>query len=193
MRTMEFTEYEREEAQLRDWDSSALEIFEFVRARIATKLPETTVEHIGSSSVPGMPGKGYVDVMVLPSDATEIAHAVRELEALGLQHARGSRPERPFFLAAVQHNGRVTNVHVHVIISESDEARAQRGLARALRDDPKLRDEYAAVKQQVVDTGATDPTEYSIRKVRWVLETLERLGLPRLPDPGDPPATHRDR
>lgn len=142
------------------------EIFEFVRARIATKLPETAVEHIGSSSVPGMPGKGYVDVMVLPSDATEIAHVVRELEALGLQHARGSRPERPFFLAAVQHNGRVTNVHVHVIISESDEARAQRGLARALRDDPKL---------------------------RRVLETLERLGLPRLPDPGDPPATHRDR
>lgn len=191
MKVMEFTEYRRGDAQVRDWDLSALEVFEFVRGRIANELPDAGVEHIGSSSVPGMRGKGYVDVMVLPAGEGEIAFAAGELERLGLQHARGSRPGRPFFLGAVERNSRATNVHMHVIAAGSDEARAQHGLAQALRDDPSLREQYAAVKQQAVDSGATDPMEYSIHKVRWVLDTLERLGLPPLPDPGEPPAGHQ--
>lgn len=187
---MEFTEYRREDAQVRDWDPSSLDVFEFVRSRIAAELPDVTVEHIGSSSVPGMRGKGYVDVMVLPATEDEIGAVAGGLERLGLQHARGSRPARPFFLAAIEEGSQVTNVHVHVIVAGSDEARAQHGLAQALREDPALREQYAAVKQQAVDSGATDPTEYSIRKAQWVLDTLDRLGLPPLPDPGEPPAEH---
>lgn len=185
---MEFTSYQRAKAQVRDWDPTAREVFEFVRARVLAQLPDAAVEHIGSSSVPGMPGKGHVDVMVLPDSEAEIPSVASGLEQLGLQHARGSRPDRPFFLGAVEHRAEVTNVHLHVIVAGSDEARAQRGLAQALRDDPALRKQYAAVKHDAVVSGAADPTEYSIRKIQWVLDTLERLGLAPLPDPGAPPA-----
>lgn len=188
---MEFTDYRRGDVEVHDWDPFALEVFEFVRGRAMAELPDAGIEHIGSSSVPGMRGKGSVDVMILPAGEGEIASAAAGLERLGLQHARGSRPWRPFFLGAVARDVQVTNVHVHVIVDGSDEARAQHGLAQALREDPSLRDQYAAVKQQAVDSGATDPTEYSIRKVQWVLDTLERLGLPPLPDPGEPPVNHR--
>jgi len=64
---------------------------------------------------------------------------------------------------------------------------AQHGLAEALRNDPALRDEYAATKQRVVDSGTTDPTDYSIEKGDWVVHALDRLGLPPVPDPGPPP------
>lgn len=185
---MEFTDYQRQDAQVRDWDPSALAVFDFVRSRIAAVLPTTTVEHIGSSAVPGLPGKGYVDVMVLPATEDAIAPVAHQLLRLGLQPARGSRPARPFCVGAVDDHSQVTNLHVHVIVAGSDEARAQHGLAQALRHDPALREQYAAIKQQAVDSGATDPAEYSMRKIHWVLVTLERLGLPPLPDPGRPPS-----
>lgn len=64
---------------------------------------------------------------------------------------------------------------------------AQRGLAKALRADPALRDQYAALKQSIIDSGTTDPVPYSMGKIRWVLEALNRLGGPTLPEPGSPP------
>lgn len=126
---MELTDYQRGDVQVNEWDPSAVEVFTFVHDQISASLPDMGVEHIGSTSVPGLPGKGYVDVMVLPGDQNAITHATRELERLGLAHARGSRPERPFFVGAVRHDSGTTNVHVHVILAESDEARTQHGFA----------------------------------------------------------------
>lgn len=125
--------------------------------------------------------------MVLARDDGDTAAIAEQLAALGLEPARGSRPERPFSLGGVDRDGATTYVHVHVIRAGSDEAIAQHGLAEALRNDPALSREYAAVKQQVLDSGATDPTDYSIRKGDWVVQALDRLGLPPLPDSGPPP------
>jgi len=183
---MKLVDYERREVEIRDWDPMALEVFAFVRDCVATALPNRGVEHIGSTSVPGLRGKGIVDVMVLANENADAAIIAERMVGLGLAHARGSRPERPFLLGGVEQDGATTYVHLHVIQAGSDEAIAQHGLAQALREDPSLRDEYAALKQRVVECGTTDATEYSMEKAGWVVNTLDRLGLPPLPDPGPP-------
>ena len=184
---MKLIDYERHEVEVGDWDPTALEVFAFVRDSLAVALPDHGLEHIGSTSVPGLRGKGIVDVMVLARDDADTATIAERLVALGLQHARGSRPERPFLLGGVDRDGATTYIHIHVIRARSDEAIAQHGLAEALRNDPSLRNEYASLKQRVVDSGTTDPTDYSIEKGDWVVRALDRLGLPPLPDPGPPP------
>ena len=184
---MELVAYERRDVDIKEWNPTALEVFAFVRDSLATMLPGHDVEHIGSTSVPGLRGKGIIDVMVLAKDDADTAHIATQLEALGLQHARGSKPSRPFLLAGVEHDGCTSEVHVHVVRAGSDEATAQRGFALALRDDALLRDEYASLKQDIVASGTVDPMEYSIKKSDWVLATLDHLGLPPLPDSGSPP------
>jgi len=184
---MELVAYERRDVDIKEWNPTALEVFAFVRDSMATMLPGHDVEHIGSTSVPGLRGKGIIDVMVLAKDDADTAHIATQLEALGLQHARGSKPSRPFLLAGVEHDGCTSEVHVHVVRAGSDEATAQRGFALALRDDALLRDEYASLKQDIVASGTVDPMEYSIKKGDWVLATLDHLGLPPLPDSGSPP------
>jgi len=184
---MKLVDYERHEVGVGDWDPTALEVFAFVRGSLAVALPGHEIEHIGSTSVPGLRGKGIVDVMVLARDDADLASIAERLVALRLQQARASRPERPFFLGGVDRDGATTYIHIHVIRSGSDEAIAQHGLADALRNNSSLRDEYASLKQRVVDSGTTDPTDYSIEKANWVVHALDRLGLPPLPDPGPPP------
>jgi len=56
-----------------------------------------------------------VDVMVLARDDADTATIAERLVALGLQHARGSRPERPFLLGGVDRDGATTYIHIHVI------------------------------------------------------------------------------
>lgn len=183
---MRWVDYERGEAELRPWDPASFDIFDFVAASIAEVLPAAAVEHIGSTAVPGLPGKGYIDLMVLSASDAETERSADKLLTLGLTPARGSTSMRPFLLGAVDTGDRHTNVHVYVIRDDSDEAAAQRGLAEALRADPELRADYARLKTGLVSDGIT-PVEYSMRKIRWVLTTLDKLGLPALPDPGAPP------
>ena len=133
---MKLIDYERHEVEVRDWDPTALEVFAFVRDSLVVALSDHEIEHIGSTSVPGLRGKGIVDVMVLAPDDADTATIAERLVALGLQHARGPRPERPFLLGGVDRDGARTYIHAHVIRAGSDEAIAQHGLAEALRNDP---------------------------------------------------------
>jgi len=86
---MELVAYERRDVDIKEWNPTALEVFAFVRDSLATMLPGHDVEHIGSTSVPGLRGKGIIDVMVLAKDDADTAHIATQLEALGLQHRAG--------------------------------------------------------------------------------------------------------
>lgn len=193
LRIMRWTDYKRGGVRVVPWDARVPEVFAFVRDEIVREVPRAGVEHIGSTAVPGLSGKGTVDVMVLAPMKEDVAACASALEKIGLHHAPGSRPERPFLFSAVEsdEDGSVTNVHVHVIVASDSEAETQRGFSAALRADAGLRDEYAVVKQKVVDAGVMDPTQYSIDKGDWVVETLDKLGLPPLPDNGPPPPQDR--
>lgn len=188
---MKLVPYERHAAAFKEWDSTALEVFAFIRRKVTAAAPGHEIEHIGSTSVPGLPGKGTVDVMVLVADDADATRVAEQLTAAGWEHARGSTAGRPFLLAGTEHDGNRTHVHLHVVRAGSDEATAQRGLAAALREDPALRHEYASLKRGVVAEGTRDPAQYSMKKIDWVLTTLDRLGLPPLPDPGEPPPPPR--
>lgn len=103
-----------------------------------------------------------------------------------VDHITGVLDRTTVLLGTVEHDDEGFAVHVHVVQAGSDEVEAQRGLAKALRADPALRDEYAALKRSIIDSGTTDPVPYSMGKIRRVLETLNRLGGPTLPEPGFP-------
>lgn len=144
---MEFVEYERQDAVFGDSDPRFQGVFVFVRDSIARVLPDHVIVHVGSTSVPGLRGKGIVDLMVLATGAVSTRRVAEVLEGLGMQHARGSKPWRPFLLGAVADGDEVIPVHVHVVQTGSDEEAAQRGLADALRQDDALRREYESLKE----------------------------------------------
>lgn len=131
---MKLVPYQRRDVEVKESDPTALDVFLFVRDQIAKAPPDHEVEHIGSTSVPGLPGKGIVDVMVLLTDAAAATRVAEQLTAAGWEHVRGSNPWRPFLLAAVEQDGQSTQVHVHLIGAGSDRGtrrtRAGRGAAR---------------------------------------------------------------
>ena len=146
---------------------------------IAAKRPGAVAEHIGSSAVPGLAGKGTVDLL-LPTPAEDIPAVTDDLLALGFQRqavATAFPPTRPKRQGIIRHGDTSFRVHVHVVPATSPEVAALRGFRDALLADPVLREQYAQLKRAIVGAGTVDSVAFSKAKHAWIVATLERLGL----------------
>ncbi|MEV0521985.1 GrpB family protein [Streptomyces sp. NPDC050439] len=72
---------------LRDHDPRWPEVFEWEAARIRERLSrlEHRIEHVGSTSVPGLPAKPVIDMLLIVPDSGADASYVPALEVLGFE------------------------------------------------------------------------------------------------------------
>jgi 5-(carboxyamino)imidazole ribonucleotide synthase len=178
---------------IHDWDPAAVEVARRIDELVRERRPDVTVEHIGSSAVPGLPGKNVVDLGI-ELDPADVPGITELLIEMGFQPTTGPRafpPTRPLLIGSVEHDGRLYWIHAHVHPrgNRAFPAEHARDLAfrDALRRDPALRAEYAARKRAIQADGIADPTRYSLAKTEWIRGALERLGIAE--PPILPPAT----
>jgi GrpB-like predicted nucleotidyltransferase (UPF0157 family) len=133
---------------------------------------------VGSSAVPGLAGKGIIDLLLAaqPAHIPAITQALLEL-GFQPQVPAAFPPSRPMLWGAFRHGATEYGVHVHVIPAASPEVAAMRGFRDALRADPRLRRRYAALKRVIVAGGPVDPVTFTKAKHDWIAATLTRLGL----------------
>jgi GrpB-like predicted nucleotidyltransferase (UPF0157 family) len=170
--------YRRAPVQVHQPDPQAPEVARRLIALIATRWPGTPAEHVGSSAVAGLAGKGIIDLL-LPAEPADIPAVTRALLELGFQHQLPAvfPASRPMLWGAFRHGPTDYRVHVHVVPASSPEVTALRGFRDALRADPILRRRYAALKRAIVAGGPVDPVTFSKAKHDWIAATLAQLGL----------------
>jgi GrpB-like predicted nucleotidyltransferase (UPF0157 family) len=164
---------------VRESNAAAPEVARRVAELVADKRPGAVAEHVGSSAVPGLAGKGTVDLL-LPTPPDEIPAVTDDLLALGFQRqavATAFPPTRPMLQGIIRHGDTSFRVHIHVVPADSPEVAALRGFRDALLADPQLREEYADLKRTIVDGGTVDSVAFSKAKHAWIVAALERLGL----------------
>jgi GrpB-like predicted nucleotidyltransferase (UPF0157 family) len=157
-----------------DYDPCAPEVAQRVALMITHRLPTLTVEHVGSSSVPGCAGKGVIDLMLLyPSGQLEEAKGV--LAELGFQRQTSRNPfpeKRPMRTGSLQYQGKTYRLHVHVLVADSQESTQMRAFRDRLRADPHLLAAYVARKREIIASGASDSLEYARVKGSFVQDML---------------------
>jgi GrpB-like predicted nucleotidyltransferase (UPF0157 family) len=170
--------YRRAPVQVHQADPAAPEVARQLIELIATRWPRTRAEHVGSSAVAGLAGKGIIDLL-LPAEPADLPAITQALLELGFQPQLPAvfPPSRPMLWGAFRHGPTDYRVHVHVVPASSPEVTALRGFRDALRADPLLRRRYAALKRAIVAGGPVDPVVFSDAKHNWIAATLGRLGL----------------
>jgi GrpB-like predicted nucleotidyltransferase (UPF0157 family) len=171
--------YPRAPVEIHQADPHAAEVARRLIALIAASRPGAMAEHVGSSAVPGLAGKGIIDLL-LPTDPVDLTGVTQALVGLGfqLQDPQAFPPTRPMLWGVLRHRSTDYRVHVHVVPSSSPEVAAMRGFRDALRADPDLRHRYAALKRAIVADGPVDPMAFTRAKHDWIAAALGRLGLP---------------
>jgi len=138
---------------------------------IAERLPDTTIEHVGSSSVPGCAGKGILDLVIPYRDDAHLAAINEALFALGFgrQLNRDPFPEtRPMRIGAFDHEGETFLLHVHVVPDGTHDLAELVDFRDRLRADPGLVAKFVAAKRAILDAGVRDGDDYAVKKGEFI-------------------------
>jgi GrpB-like predicted nucleotidyltransferase (UPF0157 family) len=153
-----------------EYDPAAPAVAVRVKAIIEAAAPWLLVEHIGSTAVPGCAGKGIVDLAAFyPPDT--LAATRDTIDGLGFQPQKTGHafPEnRPMRVGAIEHDGVMYRLHVHVVGADSDEAVSLRRFRDVLCADSALRDAYQTKKRVILQSGASDPADYTFAKGEFI-------------------------
>jgi GrpB-like predicted nucleotidyltransferase (UPF0157 family) len=154
-----------------------------VIALIEGARPDLHVEHIGSTAVPGLPGKGIVDLGT-EANSADIPAITEAMYALGFGPQPGPDawpPSRPMHVGSIVEDGQEYLIHLHVHPRGIGDLAKDIRFRDALRADPALRDGYAAIKSGIAgpEGVASDRGRYQAEKGEWILDQFDRLGIPR--------------
>jgi GrpB-like predicted nucleotidyltransferase (UPF0157 family) len=171
--------YERMPIVVRGPDPAAPAVARRLLDLIAGVVPDLPAEHVGSSAVPGLAGKGTIDLL-LATPAERIPAVTEALLGIGFQRQsipQAFPPTRPMLQGVFRNGGRPYRVHLHIVPASSAEVDELRGFRDALRADPRLRREYEVVKRDIVARGLTDSVAFTQAKQPFIVAALHRLGL----------------
>jgi GrpB-like predicted nucleotidyltransferase (UPF0157 family) len=158
-----------------DYDPDWPARFEAIRARIAPALGPlaVSIEHVGSTSIPGLAAKPVIDIDVVVADRSAIPAAVAALTGLGYEHLGQLRVrDREAFRrppGTEKHN-------LYVCPADGEGLRNHLALRHHLRTHPEAVQAYAELKRRLADE-APDIDAYVIGKTDLIVSFLRAEGI----------------
>lgn len=158
---------------IEDYDPRWPQWFEMLRSPIAACLNEmaASIDHIGSTAVPGLAAKPVIDIGVLLRSSTDLPSVMHRLAELGYEY-RGDLgvSGREAFRAksnAIQH-------HLYVCAPGNREYNRHIAFRDYLRAHPSDANAYARLKRELAERFGGDREAYSQAKSEFVQRILQR-------------------
>jgi len=142
----------------------------------------TAIEHVGSTSVPGLGAKPYLDLMPGLRAFEDAAAMLEPMAGLGYEY-RGEYglPGRHYFTRWVEGDTHVWKHNVHTYAVGHIEWVRHLVFRDALRGDAELRQEYWDLKVALSNQFPADVDSYSRAKSDFVERVLAAHGAPARP------------
>ena len=128
------------------------------------------IQHIGSTSVPGMPAKPILDIGIAVRNFEEAVRCIPPMEKLGYTYkAENGIPRRHYFV-----KGTPRTHHVHIVEIESEGWRNNLLFRDYLIRNPGTAREYRRVKQELAKQFATEREAYQAGKDNFIRAVLHK-------------------
>lgn len=157
---------------LLEYDSSWPKLFEREADRIRSVLGNRVLqlEHVGSTSVPGMCAKPIIDMLLVVTDAADETTYASDLEKAGYT----LRIREPEWFEHRLFKGPDTDIHLHVFSEGTSEVKRMLRFRDWLRTHASDRDKYASVKRKLAQREWRHVQHYADAKDSVVQEIMER-------------------
>jgi GrpB-like predicted nucleotidyltransferase (UPF0157 family) len=159
-----------------EWPAS----FERERRRIEPILRDYLIrplEHIGSTSIPGLVAKPIIDMVAVVRCIDETSSIARPLERIGWVHAPEPPDEFERRLSFCYPSAARRTHHLHVVEEDFNGWKEWIAFRDYLRVQPELRTEYADLKTHLAADCGSDPNDrdaYRSGKSEWVTSVTLR-------------------
>ena len=168
--------FERREILIADYDAGWPEKYRAHARRISESLGAAAlqIEHIGSTSVPGLAAKPIIDMLLVVADSADESCYLPKLAALGYE----LRVREPDFHEHRMFRTPERDVHVHVLSIGSTEIDRYLTFRDRLRANPGCRRLYEAEKRRLAARPWPDMNAYADAKT----ECIERILAAKIVD-----------
>lgn len=173
---------------LAEYDPGWPDLFAREAGRIRSVLGDAAVqiEHVGSTSVPGLAAKPIIDILLAVPDSADEPSYLPAMEAAGYV----LRIREPDWFEHRLFKGPDTDINLHVFSAGASEIGQMLRFRDWLRATDADRDEYERVKRELAERTWRHVQHYADAKTAVVHEILKRAGAAgeRTPgaDPGGP-------
>ncbi len=150
--------------------------FDAEAERIAAALPAelaVRIEHVGSTSVPGLAAKPTIDIQLSVSSMTPRTAYVEPLTGIGYRWALDPWDDEHEYFSRDEDGERA--YQIHVCPSGSGWERRHLAFRDALRADPALAATYERLKRELASAHPRDVLSYVDGKTPFVREVEERV------------------
>jgi GrpB-like predicted nucleotidyltransferase (UPF0157 family) len=158
--------------EVRDYDPEWPRLYEREETRIRSILGDRVrrIEHVGSTSVPGLPAKPIVDIVLEVPDSSDEPSYADDLEAGGYPLTI----REPDWYEHRVFKGPDTNVNLHVFTEGCEEVDRMTGFRDHLRGNEDDRKLYADAKRELAARDWKYVQQYADAKTSVVQEILGR-------------------
>lgn len=160
-----------------DYDPSWPELFDSLRQSVwpAIRDVASSVEHVGSTAVPGLAAKPVIDMDVIVASRDRVPDAIVRLKTLGYVH-RGNLgiEDREAFGAPES----LPPHHLYVCLQGSAALENHLVLRDFLRRTPSAAAEYGRLKKELAARFPSNMDSYIAGKTDYIVAVLRSAGLP---------------
>lgn len=161
---------------IRPYDPEWPRIFERIHAHVWPVVQHAAMrlEHVGSTSVPGLRAKPVIDACIVVASPRDIPYVVKALAGIGYTH-RGNLgvPGREAFL----HPESLPKHHLYASPRSSLSLKNHLGLRDHLRAHPEVALQYGDLKETLASQFPGDIDRYSVGKTDFILGILQEIGF----------------
>jgi len=146
------------------------------------------IEHVGSTSVPGLAAKPIIDIQVSVASLEALVLYSESLARLGYTHVPLGDFDRvyPFFQKPARWP---STHHIHLCVVGDEQESRHLAFRDYLRNHPEVAAEYARLKRGLAAAhdgrSLASRERYSLAKTDFITSVLERAPAARYPHPGE--------
>ena len=152
------------------------QLFNKEKAELKKIFPRAKIEHVGSSSIESLGGKGIIDVAI-STPKKEIQRAIKKLQRNGYDfRPKGGDKERSFFQKIIKYKGKERRVHIQLTHSNSKSWKSMLAVRNYLQKNQNAIKEYERVKKEATKHAKGEGKKYREYKKSF-LQKIEKLAL----------------
>lgn len=166
----------KQKYSFKEYNKKYIKLFEKEKNRILKLIPSAEIEHVGSTSIPGLGGKPIVDLMIIvPKNKISLAKKI--LEKNNYFHPeKGSEKDRIFFQKDYGFLIWKRRVHVHLTSKNTLPYLRAISFREYMKKNPKYVKEYARIKKKGAEIAKGDGQKYRDYKNKF-LEKITKKAL----------------
>jgi GrpB-like predicted nucleotidyltransferase (UPF0157 family) len=134
-----------------------------------TNIPDSHIEHIGSTAITGIPAKPIIDVMAAVEDLAAIdKHLINGLKAAGFLQLKVKRPGEVVFARFADEEYKIKTHFLHLVEYEGELWKNLLFFRDYLNDNEDARKEYVQLKLGYIKKASTGIKAYTDSKESFV-------------------------